>query len=119
MQLQRKIRYMQLASHGKQNMYRYQDGSSKGGFYTGIGNLYFHRAEMRHAPYIKYSYTVLWNEEQIFSSANIVEVQGYFPTLRMHSYIIANMLRNTSEMVETHQKHQSVGYVRLYFYTGA
>lgn len=37
----------------------------------------------------------------------------------MHSYIIANMLRNTSEMVETHQKHQSIGYVRLYFYTGA
>lgn len=36
----------------------------------------------------------------------------------MHSYFIANMLRNTSEMVQTHQTHQSVGFVRLYFYTG-
>lgn len=54
---------MQLASHCKQNRYWYQTVSSKGGFYTGIGNLCFHRAEMRNVPYIKYSYTPLWNEE--------------------------------------------------------
>lgn len=59
----KQTRDMQLASHCKQNKYWYQAGSSKGGFYTGIGNLHFHRAEMRNAPYIKYSYAPLWNEE--------------------------------------------------------
>lgn len=66
---------------------------------------------MRKTPYLTLTHTP-WKEEQIFSCKN---VQGYFSILRTHSYCTANVLRNTSEMLETHKTNQSIGCCAIVF----